>query len=90
MKLKLSPNSCAEPFDDIQMTPMPNPTKQDLESDDFLAVWEVIKHWDISSPEHYNGRTGANGSHVMLILEKLRPVVRGQKIDELLSKDGIQ
>jgi len=51
---------------------MPNPTAQDQGDVMFLAIWEVIKHWDVNVPAYYHGYCGANGSHVMLILERIR------------------
>jgi hypothetical protein len=64
---------------------MPNPTKLDLESDEFNAIWDIIKNWDISAPDYYNGYCGANGSHVKLLLESLNPVLRNKKIDDIIS-----
>ena len=52
---------------------MPDPTEDDLKSPEFEAVWQAIKRWDINAPYHYDGYCGANGSHVMLILNALRP-----------------
>ena len=46
----------------------PDPKWKDLESEDFNAVWECIKSWDINVPEFYDGYTTANGNHVMAIL----------------------
>jgi hypothetical protein len=51
---------------------MPNPTEADLESPEFEAIWQTIKSWDVNVPEFYNGYCGANGSHVMLVLNALR------------------
>lgn len=64
---------------------MPNPTDIDLSSDEFNAIWEVIKDWDISAPKYYNGYCGANGSHVKLILDALKPVMRNRKIDDVIN-----
>lgn len=43
------------------------PTKEDLESPLFNAIWEAIKHWDI---ERYPGAgyAGATGTDVKRIL----------------------
>lgn len=46
---------------------MPSPTAQELNSQLFLTIWEVIKRWDIGAPEYYGGYTGASGSHAVLI-----------------------
>lgn len=53
---------------------MPNPTKEDLIDQEFEVIWSVIKSWDLNVPEYYGGYCGANGSHVMLILNKLRAI----------------
>lgn len=58
---------------------MPNPTELDLKSDEFNAIW------DISAPDYYNGYCGANGSHVKLLLDALKPVLRNKKIDDIIS-----
>lgn len=52
--------------------PMPNPTPQQLHDPAFNAIWQVIKSWDINVPAYYNGYCGANGSHVVLILNALK------------------
>ena len=51
---------------------MPNPSEEDLKSQEFNAIWKVIKSWDVNVPEYYRGYCGASGSHVMLILNELR------------------
>ena len=51
---------------------MPNPADTDLADPLFNAIWEVIKTWDVNVPELYVGYCGANGSHVMLILDAVR------------------
>lgn len=53
---------------------MPNPTEEQLESPEFAAIWHVIKTWDVSVPELYEGYCGANGSHVALLLNGLTDV----------------
>lgn len=59
---------------------MPNPTEDDLNSPVFEAIWQVIKHWDVNVPQYYSGYCGANGSHVMLILNALwRVKERGEE-----------
>ena len=37
----------------------------------FLAIWEVIKTWDVNVPEAYSGYCNANGNHVAAILHGL-------------------
>ncbi|SRR6266576_359004 len=56
--------------------PMPNPTEEDLNSPTFEAIWNAIKSWDVNVPEHYFGYCGANGSHVMLILNAIKEVAK--------------
>jgi|GEM_PF-3267828 len=51
---------------------MPNPTEADMASQEFEAIWHLIKSWDVSVPSHYSGYCGANGSHVKMILDALR------------------
>lgn len=53
---------------------MPNPSDKDLKDPVFNAIWDVIKKWDVNVPSHYAGYCGANGSHVMLILDEVRKV----------------
>lgn len=50
---------------------MPNPTPEQMESPEFQAIWQTIKSWDVNVPEFYDGYCGANGSHVVLILNAL-------------------
>ncbi len=66
---------------------IPNPTPADLESPSFLAIWSVIKTWDIKVPEHYAGYCGGNGSHVMMILNALREEARELKIENILNEN---
>jgi hypothetical protein len=51
------------------LPPMPNPTEEQQASAEFDAVWQVIKGWDVNAPEYYDGYCGANGSHVVLLLD---------------------
>src|SRR6266851_1141715 len=57
------------------LPPMPNPTFEQLHDPTFEAIWDVIKTWDVNVPEYYQGYCGANGSHVVLILNALKEVV---------------
>ncbi len=65
--------------------PMPSPSKSEIDSEEFNALWDVIKTWDISVPEYYSGYTGGNGSHVKLLLDVLKPVLRNKRIDSILD-----
>jgi hypothetical protein len=50
---------------------MTEPTKEDLESPIFNAVWNAIKKWDIQR-EYGKGYAGATGTDVMTILEAIK------------------
>lgn len=54
----------------------PNPTEDDLQDPVFLAIWEAIKHWDLSRErcEPHRLYAGATGSDVMVILNAVRSV----------------
>jgi hypothetical protein len=69
---------------DKQYKELPNPTKEELNSPQFEAIWNVIKHWDINVPDYYNGYMSGNGSHVKLILDELKVVMRNHNLDKLL------
>lgn len=54
-----------------------DPTKEDLESPEFNAIWECIKKWDIGLPwdiTNDGGQlySGATGNHVCAILDALK------------------
>lgn len=66
------PNPTSENIESVIRKEMPNPATKDLFDKEFDAIWSVIKDWDVNVPEYYAGYCGANGSHVMLILNKLR------------------
>jgi RyR domain. len=65
-----NPGPIAEPA----LPDMPNPTPEQIEDPTFLAIWNVIKSWDVNVPEHYVGYCGATGSHVMLIWNALKAI----------------
>ena len=65
---------------------MPNPNHKEINSPEFEAIWNVIKNWDINAPDYYDGYCGGNGSHVKLILDALKPVIRQEKINDLLDE----
>jgi hypothetical protein len=50
---------------------MPNPSAEDQRDPVFLAIFNVIKGWDIRT-ESDSGYSGGNGSHVMMILKAVR------------------
>ena len=55
----------------FEPVPFPDPTEEMLASPEFEAVWQCIKHWDISVPGAYGGYCGAIGNHVRAILDAL-------------------
>jgi len=50
------------------------PTKEDLKTPEFNAVWEAIKKWDIQRTEG-EGYAHATGTDVMIILNALKSKV---------------
>jgi hypothetical protein len=70
------------------MNQIPNPTSEDLKSPLFLAIWDVIKTWDIKAPEYHDGYCGGNGSHVMLILNAVKEEIRESKIENILNENS--
>lgn len=61
------------------------PSPDDLEREDFNAIWEVIKSWDINVPDAYNGYCGANGNHVKHILDALDKMKKHQSFLEVMK-----
>jgi hypothetical protein len=61
---------------------MPSPSPEEINSPEFEAIWSVIKEWDINVGD---GPSGGSGSHVKLILDKLKPTLRSIKLDEILN-----
>jgi len=56
---------------------MRDPLPEELETKEFNAVWECIRHWDIGLPEDImpNGGqlySGATGNHVVAIIDALK------------------
>lgn len=66
---------------------MPSPSKDEIESELFEVIFNLIKDWDINASEYYSGYTSGNGSHVKLILDKINPVIRDYKINKILNED---
>lgn len=50
----------------------PDPTAEMLASQEFEAIWDCIKDWDIHVPGAYNGYESATGNHVRAILDAIR------------------
>lgn len=55
----------------IDNTFWPDPKIADLESEDFNALWETIKTWDINVPAVYEGHCSTTGNHVIALLMAL-------------------
>jgi hypothetical protein len=66
---------------------MPSPTKQEMDSPEFNAIFDIIKDWDIKVPKYSSGYKGGNGSHVKLILDSIKAKRRENNINTTL--DGI-
>ena len=65
---------------------MPSPSKEEMESPVFEAIWQLVKTWDINVPDYYSGYKGGNGSHVKLLLDAIKPALREEKINKILDK----
>jgi hypothetical protein len=70
---------------DIVRKEMPNPTPEEMASPQFEAIWNIIKTWDINVPDYYRGYSGGNGSHVKLILDELKVVMRDHNLGKILE-----
>lgn len=64
---------------------MPSPSEDEMDSEIFNQIFDIIKNWDISAPEYYSGYTSGNGSHVKLIIDAIKPSIRNIKIDQCLG-----
>lgn len=65
---------------------LPSPSKDEINSPEFEAIFQLIKKWDIQVPEQdIKGYSSGNGSHVKMILDVLKPVNRNKKIDFILN-----
>lgn len=63
----------------------PSPTEEQINSPQFNAIWNVIKSWDVNIPDQYFGYCGANGNHVVAILNALRDYFElAQAVKEML------
>ena len=51
-----------------------DPTPEMLKDPMFDAIWNVLRTWDISVPEAYDGYCGATGNHVRAILDAVNKV----------------
>ena len=64
---------------------MPSPTQEDLNSELFNKLWELMKNWDINVPDYYTRYKGCNGSHLKLIIDAIKPTIRNQKIEDIIT-----
>ena len=69
----------------------PTPTKEEMELDEFKAIFNLISEWDISTqdgPKYGSWGTSmvqrGNGSHVKAILDVIKPYIRSKKVDDIL------
>jgi hypothetical protein len=74
-------NNCKPPKNYLSK---PSPSEKEMSSDEFKAIWNIIKNWDIKTENDY-GYSSGNGSHVKLLLDALYPVIRNSKIDTILN-----
>jgi len=70
---------------DIIKKEMPSPTPEEMASPQFEAIWNIIKTWDINVPDYYSGYSGGNGSHVKLILDELKVIMRDHNLGKILE-----
>lgn len=54
---------------------MTEPTKKDLRSKEFEAIWKAIKGWDLQRKDG-EGYAGATGTDVMTILKALTNYIK--------------
>lgn len=62
---------------------MPSPSDDEMRTELFNQIFEVVKDWDINVPEYYSGYTSGNGSHVKLLLDVIKPALREDKLSQL-------
>ncbi len=82
--LKKFSNAATKNYRDVsrEVGQLPSPTQDEIDSPEFNAIYDIIKYWDVDLGD---GPCGANGSHVKLILDKLKPVLRGEKLKKILK-----
>jgi hypothetical protein len=68
----------------VERIELPSPSQEEIDSPEFQAIWDVVKTWDISVGDGYEG---GSGSHVKLILDALKPVLRNKRIGEILDSN---
>lgn len=65
--------------------PIPNPLQEEINSELFESIFQTIKNWDIGIRDYYSGYCSGNGSHVKIILDAIKPIIRENKINQLLN-----
>lgn len=71
-----------KPYKSVEI---PSPTEEEIKSEYFKAIFNVIKKWDISTEGDFSYCSG-NGSHVKIILDKLKPLIRNEKINKIINE----
>lgn len=76
-------------WDDIQATTksLPNPSEEEINTQLFNKIFEVIKDWDINVPDYYSGYMSGNGSHVKLLMDAIIPALREDKINSIVGSE---
>lgn len=64
---------------------MPSPSKEEINTQLFNQIFDLIKNWDINVPDYYKGYTSGNGSHVKLLLDVILPALREDKINSIID-----
>jgi hypothetical protein len=57
-----------------------DPSSEDIEQNEFKAIWGVIKDWDINVSGEYKGYCSATGNHVMAIMDSLKEMRDKQEV----------
>jgi hypothetical protein len=52
-----------------------SPSVEETKTPIFNAIWDVIKRWDVNVPDQYEGYCGANGNHVIQIMESVNSAI---------------
>lgn len=73
-------------INDKASKPMPSPSKEEINTQLFNQIFDLIKDWDINVPDYYQGYTSGNGSHVKLLLDVILPALREDKINSIIEK----
>lgn len=66
---------------------LPNPSEEEINTQLFNKIFEVIKDWDINVPDYYSGYMSGNGSHVKLLMDAIIPALREDKINSIVGSE---